>query len=213
MCRAKKTPKSRGSREIGRLTAGLLRRCPGWGELRRSDPQEREQDRGCQRTCPAGRQPRTHWGVTSAHSHRLSLSAYQEPIGKMGLHGKGRSIRPSFVILRATFAPAGTVVARLRVAEIVTLPPVFTSTGNGCTSTASIDPRLVSAPSVWNYFSVLFEQLHLIYFTIISHSPQKPYSSWSILILLAETRTMVDSNTISFILFADLERGETRVIW
>ena len=38
---------------------------------------------------------------------------------------------------------------------------------------------------------------------LFEHSPQKPYSSWSILMLLAETRTMVASNTISFIFFSD----------
>ena len=81
--------------------------------------------------------------------HR-ALSDYQEPIGprRLGRHGKVRSTRPSFVILRAILAPAGTVAARLIVVEMVTVAPVFTSTGNGCTSAASIDPTLVSAPSV-----------------------------------------------------------------
>ena len=85
----------------------------------------------------------------------MPMSAYQEPIGpRKGVHGKGRSTMPSFMILRATLAPAGTVAVRDILAEIVTLAPVFTSTGNGCTSAASIDPTLVSAPSIRKYLNI-----------------------------------------------------------
>ena len=61
--------------------------------------------------------------------------------------GMGRSMRPSLMMFRETVEPVWTVAASVRVAEMVTVAPVFTSTGNGWTSAASIVPTEVSAPS------------------------------------------------------------------
>ena len=123
--------------------------------------------------------------------------SYQEPIlfPSISRHGNGTSTPRNFLVMeRATWEPGWTVPERVRVAEMVTVAPVWSSRGSGRTVSSSMDPGW-GAPSDNKKSFAGNNSLST------QNSPQNPYSSCFKSRLFAETRAAVAKRRKSFMVF------------